>query len=167
MKIPGKAAVLRVLRQVAWSSVVPNTRRGRILEQLGHPYFSRGLWAPNTAVMSPASVTVEDHVFVNEGCFFDSGSIHLETGVYLGPRVVLVTANHSLGPEAMRAGGGKHSFIHIGQGSWLGAGVIVLPGVTIGAGCVIAAGAVVTKDCEPNGLYAGVPAKRVKELPHD
>jgi maltose O-acetyltransferase len=40
----------------------------------------------------------------------------------------------------------------------------VLPGVTIGAGCAVAAGAVVTADCEPDGLYAGVPARRVRDL---
>jgi maltose O-acetyltransferase len=40
----------------------------------------------------------------------------------------------------------------------------VLDGVTIGAGCVIAAGAVVTRDCEPDGLYAGVPAVRKRDL---
>jgi acetyltransferase-like isoleucine patch superfamily enzyme len=42
--------------------------------------------------------------------------------------------------------------------------VVVLPGVEIGAGCVIAAGSVVVKNTEPDGLYAGVPATRKKEL---
>jgi maltose O-acetyltransferase len=37
--------------------------------------------------------------------------------------------------------------------------------VTVGDGCVIAAGAVVAKDCEPNGLYVGVPARRARDLP--
>jgi maltose O-acetyltransferase len=40
----------------------------------------------------------------------------------------------------------------------------VLPGVTVGDGCVIAAGAVVNADCQPDGLYAGVPARRVRDL---
>ena len=52
----------------------------------------------------------------------------------------------------------------IGDGSWLGQNVSVIAGVTIGAGCMIAAGAVVVSDCEPNGLYAGVPARRIKNL---
>lgn len=50
------------------------------------------------------------------------------------------------------------------DGCWLGGNVTVLPGVTIGRGCVIAAGAVVTKSCDPNGLYAGVPARRIRDL---
>jgi maltose O-acetyltransferase len=43
--------------------------------------------------------------------------------------------------------------------------VIIMPGVTVGNGCIIASGALVNKDCAPNGLYAGVPAIRIKDLP--
>ena len=50
------------------------------------------------------------------------------------------------------------------DGCWICAGCTILPGVTIGEGCVIAAGSVVNKDCAPDGLYAGVPAKRIKDL---
>ena len=39
-----------------------------------------------------------------------------------------------------------------------------MPGVTVGSGCIIAAGAVLTADCSPDGIYAGVPAKRIKDL---
>jgi maltose O-acetyltransferase len=41
---------------------------------------------------------------------------------------------------------------------------VILPSVTIGPGCIVGAGAVVTKDLEPNGVYVGVPARRVREL---
>lgn len=41
---------------------------------------------------------------------------------------------------------------------------MLLPGVTVGKGCVVAAGAVVAADCAPNGLYGGVPARRIKDL---
>jgi acetyltransferase-like isoleucine patch superfamily enzyme len=61
-------------------------------------------------------------------------------------------------------GGGRHSRHH-GDGAWLGAGTIVLPGVTVAAGGVVAAGSVVTADTEPNALYAGVPAVKKKALP--
>jgi len=42
---------------------------------------------------------------------------------------------------------------------------MVLPGVTIGRGTVVGAGAVVIKDCDPNSLYVGNPARKVKQLP--
>lgn len=51
----------------------------------------------------------------------------------------------------------------IGRDCWVGAHVIIKCGVTIADGCIIAAGAVVTKDTEPYGIYAGVPAIRIKE----
>ncbi len=46
---------------------------------------------------------------------------------------------------------------------WVGANVIILKGVTIGRGSVIAAGSIVTKNVEPYSIYAGVPARKIKE----
>jgi len=68
------------------------------------------------------------------------------------------------GAPERRAGavGGKP--VAVGNGCWIGARVMVMPGVSVGDGCVVAAGAIVTKDCEPHGLYAGVPAQRVRDL---
>jgi maltose O-acetyltransferase len=69
-----------------------------------------------------------------------------------------------VGTSDCRARDLKSAPIVIKSGTWIGARVIVLPGVTIGAGCIIAAGAVVTRNCEPNWLYAGVPARKSKQL---
>jgi maltose O-acetyltransferase len=52
--------------------------------------------------------------------------------------------------------------VTIGDRVWLGVGAIVLPGVTIADDVVVGAGAVVTRDCPVPGLYAGVPAVRVR-----
>ena len=52
--------------------------------------------------------------------------------------------------------------VHIGDRCWLGARAMIMPGVTIGDGTIIGAGSVVTKDCEPDALYVGVPAHRVR-----
>ncbi|MCZ4551792.1 acyltransferase [Gordonia rubripertincta] len=80
-----------------------------------------------------------------------------------------MTGTHEIGNSNKRASEPTIlSSVVIGDGAWLGAGVLVNPGTTIGPGCVIAPGAVVTRDCEPDGLYAGIPAKRIRELdsPH-
>ena len=53
--------------------------------------------------------------------------------------------------------------VYVGDDVWIGYGAIVLSGIKIAPGCIISAGAVVTKSTKPYGIYAGVPAKRVKE----
>ena len=68
------------------------------------------------------------------------------------------------GVVARRCGDISFLPVSIGDGVWIGAGATVLAGVSIGDGCVIAAGAVVATDCEPNGLYGGIPARRIRDL---
>jgi acetyltransferase-like isoleucine patch superfamily enzyme len=80
---------------------------------------------------------------------------------------MLLTTGHDLGPHEQRAGELTAAPIVVGDGAWIGARSVVLPGITVGPGAVVAAGSVVTTDCEPDGLYAGVPAVRKRELPTD
>ena len=54
--------------------------------------------------------------------------------------------------------------VNIKRGAWLGAGCIILPGVTIGEYSIVAAGSVVINDVEKESLYAGNPAKKIKDL---
>ena len=77
---------------------------------------------------------------------------------------VFTCVTHELGGKNQRAGKHKYQNITIEDGVWIGASCTILPNATIANGCVIAAGSVVTQSTEPNGLYAGVPAKRIKEL---
>jgi maltose O-acetyltransferase len=105
--------------------------------------------------------------FLNHGVHFDlSGSATITVGdnCDIGMGTMLVTSGHETGGHSRRAGSLSPGSIVIEPGSWLGARVLVLSGVTIGAGCVIAAGAVVTNDCAPDGLYAGIPARRIRDL---
>jgi len=111
-------------------------------------------------------VRIGNRVFCNDGVYVNH-HVTIEDQVSIGQFTRLITGGHELGPEGHRAGATTTEPIVIGRGAWLGASVTILPGVTVGAGCVIAAGAVVTKDCEPNGLYAGVPAVRKRSLPVD
>lgn len=55
--------------------------------------------------------------------------------------------------------------ITIGSDCWIGGGAIVLGGVTIGEGATVAAGAVVSKDVAPFTVVAGVPARKVRDVP--
>lgn len=102
---------------------------------------------------------------VNYKCFFDLGAdITIGNDVEIGFRVTFVNSSHQVGSIGHRAGKGFAKPIVIEDGCWIGANVTILPGVTIGKGCIIGAGTLVTKDCEPNGLYVGTPAKRIRNI---
>jgi len=106
--------------------------------------------------------------YVGVGCVLEGrAAITLGSNVALGDQVMIVTSTHEHSDPRARAGAATGHPVTIGDGAWLGSRVTVLPGVHVGEGCVVAAGAVVTRDCAPHGLYAGVPARRVRELPTD
>lgn len=73
---------------------------------------------------------------------------HIYVGDYtmIGPNVTIATAGHPILPELREKAYQYNAPVHIGRNCWLGAGVVVLPGVTIGDNTVIGAGSVVTKD---------------------
>lgn len=110
-------------------------------------------------------VTFEDGVFVNTGVLFDAGApIVVGAHGHISHDARLITATHEIGPAHRRCGDVSFLPVTIGKGVWIGASATVLAGVSVGDGCIIAAGAVVADDCDPNGLYAGVPARRIRNL---
>ena len=109
-------------------------------------------------------VTVGDGTFMNRSCYIRQNTT-IGQRVNLGPFVKLITDGHDVGGPGRRAGQNTWHPIVIGDGAWLGAGVVVLGGVTVGEGTVVAAGAVVTKDLPPNVIAGGVPARVIREIP--
>lgn len=103
------------------------------------------------------------NVFINHGCsFLDIGGITIEDDVLIGPQVKITTENHPLDPADRETLLLKPVLIK--RNAWLGAGAIILPGVTVGENSVVAAGAVVAKDVAPNTIVGGVPAKTIRTL---
>lgn len=115
------------------------------------------------------NLTLGRHVVINCGAFIDgSAPVTIEEYTRLGPHVRILTGTHEYRRSDVRRWPSDPCIakpVRIERGCWLGMGAMVLPGVTIREGCIIAAGAVVIQDTLPHGLYAGVPAKRVKDLP--
>jgi maltose O-acetyltransferase len=110
-------------------------------------------------------VRIGADTWVGHRCYFDSRArIEIGRSCDLGMEVMLCTSDHEPGTHERRAGRFAAQPIVVGNGVWIGARALLLGGVTVRDGCVIAAGAVVTDDCEPDGLYAGAPARRVKDL---
>ncbi len=91
---------------------------------------------------------------------------HIYVGDYtmLGPNVVIATAGHPILPELREKAYQYNMPVHIGKNCWLGAGVIVLPGVTIGDNTVIGAGSVVTKDIPSDVVAVGNPCKVLRPI---
>ncbi len=105
-----------------------------------------------------------DCVF-NIGCLFDLGSrIEIGDRVALGHEVMILTTGHQIGPPDRRWGGVETESVRIGDGAWIGARCVVLPGATIGEGAIVAAGAVVTQSVPPHMLVGGVPARPIRSL---
>jgi maltose O-acetyltransferase len=110
-------------------------------------------------------VTIGKRSFINLGCFLDCAApIAIGNDVHMAPNVSVLTSGHDVGASSRRAGHLQAHPVTIGDGCWIGSSVTILPGVSVGKGCIVAAGAVVTKNCEPDGLYIGVPAARAKDL---
>ena len=91
---------------------------------------------------------------------------HIYVGDYtqFGPNVVLATAGHPILPELRGQGYQYNMPVRIGKNCWLGAGVIVVPGVTIGDNVVIGAGSIVTKDIPSNVIAVGNPCRVLREV---
>jgi len=103
------------------------------------------------------------NVFINFDCtFLDLGGITIEDNVLIAPKVSLLSEGHPVSPQ------NRHSLmvghIHIKKNSWIGAGAIILQGVTIGENSIVAAGAVVSTNVPDNTIVGGIPAKVIKEI---
>lgn len=107
---------------------------------------------------------VGDNVGVSEFCYFSiRGNLTIGNDVIFGPCVKIFTENHGsqIGDIPFRLQEEKRNDVIIGNNVWIGADVIILPGVKIGDNCIVAAGAVVTKSIDSNSKIAGVPAKLI------
>lgn len=141
------------------------TRDGRLRAR----WARRGVSLAPSAWIAPdadvqAGAEVGPNAVINSGSRVD-GLARVGADVAIAFGAYLCCDTHELGPSSRRSGANVKLQVVIGDGCWIGANATILPGVTVAPGCVVAAGAVVTKDTTPDGLYAGVPARRVKDLP--
>ncbi|EOS68443.1 galactoside O-acetyltransferase [Lachnospiraceae bacterium MD308] len=111
-----------------------------------HVHFGRNIYANYNLTL------VDDtHIYVGDYTMF-------------GPNVTIATAGHPILPELRQRGLQYNMPVRIGKNCWLGAGVIILPGITIGDDVVVGAGSVVTKDI-PSGVVAvGNPCRILREV---
>ncbi len=122
-----------------------------------------------TEVFTPIYINYGRHtrigknVFINFGCtILDLGGVTIGDHALIGPNVSLLSEGHPVTPDR------RHDLVPgpviIGCNAWIGAGAMILPGVTVGENSVVAAGSVVTKDVPADSVVAGIPAKFVRKL---
>ncbi len=94
----------------------------------------------------------------------DDGEVFIGDRVMIGPNVTIATAAHPIDPS-LRARALQYNLpVHIGSDVWIGAGAIVLPGVTIGDGSVIGAGSVVSRDIPAGVVAVGSPCRVLRPI---
>lgn len=149
-------------------------RRAKILADMV------GELGENVFIQGPVFFHYGCHTSIGKGCFFnynltiqDDAHVTIGEGCAFGPNVTIVTPVHPMiskeRHEIRTAEGNIRGLcyakpVNIGKGCWIGANVVVCPGVTIGEDCVIGAGSVVTKDIPAGTFAAGVPCRVVREI---
>jgi maltose O-acetyltransferase len=111
------------------------------------------------------NVTLGDRAFLNyDVVILDCAPVRIGEAALLGPRVQLIAADHPQAAED-RAGGLEFAApVTIEDEAWVGAGAIVLPGVTVGRGSIVGAGSIVTRDVPGGVVAAGNPCCVLREL---
>ena len=106
-----------------------------------------------------------NYVYANFGLtLVDDTHIYVGDYTMFGPHVTVATAGHPICPELREKMYQYNMPVHIGRNCWIGAGVLIMPGVTIGDNTVIGAGSVVTKDIPANVLAFGSPCRVQREI---
>ena len=110
-------------------------------------------------------VSFGKNVYANFGLtLVDDTYIHVGDNCMFGPNVVIATAGHPILPALREQGLQYNAPVRIGKNCWIGAGALVMPGVTIGENSVIGAGSVVTRDIPANVVAAGNPCRVLRPV---
>ena len=138
-------------------------------------YYSRILRSMGTGsqicggvlIAGADNVSLGDRVSVNDGVIIQScegAGISVGNDVTLSYGVKLITGGLVIGNDGAVRGYHEAKPITLGDSAWIGAGAIILPGITVGRGAIVAAGSVVTRDVEPFTVVGGSPAKLIRRI---
>ena len=109
------------------------------------------------------TLDIGDDVFVSQHCTI-SGNVRIGRDTLIAGYVTIIDANHVIDTTDLpvRLQGGRKMPIHIGDDVWIGAGTVILPGVSIGDHAVVGANSTVTRDVPPNAIVGGSPARLIR-----
>lgn len=110
-------------------------------------------------------ISVGENFYANHGLvILDAGGVSFGENVFIGPNCGFHTSGHPIDFERRNRGLEYAYPIHVGDNVWFGAGVQVMPGVTIGSNVVIGSGSVVVKDIPSNSVAVGNPCKVLRQI---
>lgn len=142
--------------------------RARILHELIGHLGEHVTIHPPLYVDYGDNVSIGDWTFINHGAYLmDGAAITIGCHCFIGPALGAYTAQHPLDRGQRSLGLERALPIAIGDDCWIGANVLLMPGVTIGAGCVIAAGSLVTKDVPAGYVAMGAPCRLIRRITDD
>lgn len=143
-----------------------NLIKSNFLRLLGSKVGKHITYYPGITLSPGNKMVIGDHVDLAWGVLITtSGGVEIGDRTLIGYNTQIFSSNHVVPPNMGRIfdSGHEKKKVIISNDVWIGAGCIILPGVTIGEGAVVAAGSVVTKDVAPFTYVGGVPAKCIKE----
>jgi acetyltransferase-like isoleucine patch superfamily enzyme len=167
--------LLRELRIDLWSMTVGVFVNGllgldavpRVLRWLGYRLAGARIDTPNifgsAQLHGPMhNIDIGAGTFINREVYLEAvAPISIGRDCQFGPQVMVVTSHHERLSDGRVSTVPEGRAVRIGDRAWVGARVLILPGVTIGDDVVIGAGSVVTKDCVKPGVYVGSPAREL------
>jgi acetyltransferase-like isoleucine patch superfamily enzyme len=121
--------------------------------------------AHSTILLTLERISVGHNVYIAHNCvLIGRGDIILEDEVAIGQGVVISSSNRTKSNGSFRFGSSKLGTVFVGRGSWIGANCTLVAGSYLPCGSILGAGALLNRNFgTPNALYAGVPAKLIKE----
>lgn len=134
------------------------------MSEMRDKIHSGELYLPNDETIVKEQAAYQDMLCDYNLTCVDDTHIYIDEYTMLGPNVTIATAGHPILPELREQIYQYNMPVHIGRNCWLGAGVIVMPGVTIGDNTVIGAGSIVTKDIPANVVAVGNPCRVLRPI---
>ncbi len=114
---------------------------------------------PHVRIKYPWRLTIGDHCWIGQEVWIDNlADVQLGSHVCLSQRVYLCTGSHDHRSRGFELLTGP---IRVGNGAWLGAGCLIVSGISVGANSLVAGGSVVTKDVPAATIVGGNPAKPI------
>ncbi|MCL7369553.1 MULTISPECIES: sugar O-acetyltransferase [Streptomyces] len=139
--------------------------RRALLEEMLAALGTRVWIEPPLHVAYGSRTHLGDDVYANFGLtLVDDVEVFVGNRVMFAPHVTVSTTGHPVHPDLRRDGTQFSAPVRIEDDVWIGAGALIMPGVTVGRGSVVGAGSVVTAHVPPMTVVAGTPARVLREI---